>query len=171
MIAIKNVLVATDFSDVAASAIDYARELARRGDGTLHVLHVVDDINSILAYADAGVGGLAPADLQQDIEQAATRSLEAAVDDCDRRELHAVTVLRVGHNPAKEIVEYASANAIDLIVVGATGRGALNRLLMGSVADKVIRQAPCPVLAIRHPEREFIRPDEMQTVGHATSRS
>jgi nucleotide-binding universal stress UspA family protein len=158
MIALKHVLVATDFSEVSASALEYGRQLARLGEGTLHVLHVVDDIKMVLAYADAGVAGLAPAELQTEIEASARRRLEAAVDECDRRELHAVTALRVGHNPAREVVDYAAANAIDLIVVGATGRGALNRLLMGSVADKVMRHAPCPVLAIRHPEREVLRP-------------
>jgi universal stress protein A len=161
MIALRNVLVATDFSEVSASALDYGRELARLGGGTLHVLHVVDDLKTVLAYADAGVAGLAPAALQAEIEETAARSLQSAVDECDRRELHATTVLRVGHNPAREIVEYAATHAIDLIVVGATGRGALNRMLMGSVADKVMRHAPCPVLAIRHPEREFLRPDAL----------
>jgi nucleotide-binding universal stress UspA family protein len=165
MIAIKNVLVATDFSDLAQSAVNYGRELARTGNGTLHVLHVADDIHAIVAYADMGVAGMAPAELQEEIERAAARSLEASVDECDRRELHALTVLRVGDNPAKEIVEYARTHGIDLIVIGATGRGALNRMIMGSVADKVVRQAPCPVLAIRHPEREFLRPDALQAVG------
>jgi universal stress protein A len=165
MIAIKNVLVATDFSEVAKVALNYGRELARTGNGTVHVLHVVDDLKTTLAYADAGMAGFAPAELQADMEQAAARSLEASIDDSDRRELHAITVLRVGHNPAKEIIDYAKAHAIDLIVVGATGRGALNRMIMGSVADKVVRQAPCPVLAVRHPEREFLRPDALQRVG------
>jgi nucleotide-binding universal stress UspA family protein len=104
--------------------------------------------------------------LQAEIEQVAKRQLEAAVDECDRRELHAMPVLRIG-NPAREIVEYARAQAIDLIVVGATGRGALDRMFMGSVADKVLRHAPCPVLAIRHPEREFLRPDALSVPAMA----
>jgi nucleotide-binding universal stress UspA family protein len=169
MINLKNVLVATDFSEVSQSALDYGRELARAGEGTLHVLHVVDDIKTLLAYADAGMAGLAPAEVQVDIEAAAGRKLAESIDDCDRRELHAVTTLRVGHRPAEEIVAYAVANAIDLIVVGVTGRGALNRMIMGSVADKVLRHAPCPVLAVRHPEREFLRPDALQTMSSAVA--
>lgn len=167
MIAIKNVLVATDFSPVAASALVYGRALARTFGGTLHVLHVVDDLTTRLAYADASVPGFAPHQLQADIEQAARKELETAVGEDDRRELHAKSVLRVSNSPAKEIAEYAKEAAIDVIVIGATGRGTIDRMLMGSVADKVIRRAPCPVLAVRHPEHEFVTPDALQTVAHA----
>ena len=64
----------------------------------------------------------------------------------------------LGH-PVVEILKYAAAQPIDLIVIGTHGRGPLGHMLMGSVAERVVRKAPCPVLTVRHPEREFVVPD------------
>jgi nucleotide-binding universal stress UspA family protein len=66
-------------------------------------------------------------------------------------------------DPAEEIVNYAATNGIDLIVLGTHGRGGMAHLLLGSVAEKVVRTAPCPVLTVRHPEREFVTPDTLDT--------
>jgi len=63
--------------------------------------------------------------------------------------------------PAESIVQYAKEYAIDLIVMGTRGNRALAHLLMGSVAERVVRTAPCPVLTVRHPEREFLVPDAL----------
>ena len=60
---------------------------------------------------------------------------------------------------------YAKEANIDLIVMGTQGRGGLAHLVMGSVAERVVRTAPCPVLTVRHPEHEFIAPDAMQAVA------
>jgi nucleotide-binding universal stress UspA family protein len=167
MIAIKKVLVATDFSPVSETALVYGRALARTFGGTLHVLHVVENFVGRFPYADAAVVGFGPEELQAELEQAGRRELEAAVTETDRRELQAVPVFRVGNSPARAICEYAKEAGIDVIVIGATGRGAVDRMLMGSVADKVIRRAPCPVLAVRSPEHEFVLPDALQVVTHA----
>ena len=69
--------------------------------------------------------------------------------------------------PAREIVSYAASAHIDLIVMGTHGRGPVAHLFMGSVAERVVRTASCPVLIVRHPEHEFIRPDALQTVAAA----
>jgi nucleotide-binding universal stress UspA family protein len=58
--------------------------------------------------------------------------------------------------PATAIVEYANEEGVDLIVLGTHGRGAVAHLLVGSVAERVVRTAPCPVLTVRHPEHEFV---------------
>ena len=58
----------------------------------------------------------------------------------------------------KNILRYAKEQQIDLIVMGTHGRGAVSHLLIGSVAENVVRKAPCPVLTIRHPEHDFIMP-------------
>ena len=63
--------------------------------------------------------------------------------------------------PAHAITEYAKEAAVDLIVLGTHGRGAVAHLLMGSVAERVVRTAPCPVLTVRHPEHEFVLPDAL----------
>ena len=165
MIAIKNVLVATDFGPVSETALAYGRALARTFGGKLHVLHVVEDLTLRFAYADTAIGGLPPEELQAEIVRAAKNRIEAYVSESDRRELNAVPVLRVGNHTANAIAEYAKEAAIDLVVVGTTGRGAIDRALMGSVADKVIRRAPCPVLAVHHPEREFVIPDALQVMS------
>ena len=167
MIHIKNVLVATDFSPVSETALAYGRALARTFNATLHVMHVVDNIAARIAYADMSFVGTAPPELQADMERAARAQLEAFVTETDRRELCAITQLKVSNSTATTITDYAREAGIDVIVVGATGRGAVDRMLMGSVADKVIRRAPCPVLAVRHPEREFVLPDALQVLTHA----
>jgi nucleotide-binding universal stress UspA family protein len=168
MITIKNVLVATDFSPAAQTALVYGRALARQFGGRLHVLHVVDDLAARLPYADASMAAFAPAELQAEIERAATKDLETLVGDDDRRELGANAVLRVNHSTAREIADYANEASIDVIVIGATGRGVIDRMLMGSVADKLIRRASCPVLTVRNPEHEFVLPDALQPVTQAT---
>ncbi len=69
----------------------------------------------------------------------------------------ATTVLKtqVG-SPHREIVRYATEHQVDLIVLGTHGRGPLGHMLLGSVAERVVRTAPCPVLTVRHPQREFV---------------
>ena len=165
MITIQKVLVATDFSPVAETALIYGRALARTFDAQLHLVHVVDDF-SRFNYAE-GAGLLPPSAFREEIARTGREKLESTLREDDRRELRAVAVLREGHSTAKEIADYARETAIDIIVVGATGRGALDRMLMGSVADKVIRQAPCPVLTVRHPEHEFVVPDALQRASQA----
>ena len=164
MILIKNVLVATDFSEPSGAALDYGRELARTFKATLHVLHVADSVT--FQY---GVEGYSPAlpELQHDVEEAARRELERAITDEDRVALRARPVIVTAVGKAASIVGYASENRIDLIVMGTHGRGAISHLLMGSVAERVVRTARCPVLTVHHPEHEFIVPDALVSVARA----
>lgn len=155
MVAIKNILVATDFSEPSGVALAYGRDLARTYKAQLHVLHVVEDV--MLRYTPEV--GLIGTDLQKDIEAIARRDLDALVREDDRKELGAVAVIQRGINTADAIVEYAKANPIDLIVTGTHGRGAVRHFLMGSVAERVVRTAPCPVLTVHAHERDFIVPD------------
>jgi nucleotide-binding universal stress UspA family protein len=93
------------------------------------------------------------------LKAAAARHLDDRLTDDDRAALHATPVLATSDNAAEEIVRYAKAHAIDLIVMGTHGRGAVAQLLMGSVAERVVRTAPCPVLTVRNPEHEFVIPE------------
>ena len=167
MIVIKHVLVATDFSPASDTALSYGRELARHFGGTLHVLHVVENVSAYVVGADAAIGAMIPGTLQEELETSARRQLEAVVGEDDRRELNAKAVLLTGHGAASEIVTFARESAIDIIVVGTTGRGPMSHLLMGNVAEKVVRTAPCPVLTVRHPEHEFVLPDSLQRVARS----
>ena len=158
MIRIKNVLVATDFSEPSTVALDYGRELARTYEASLHVLHVTEDLRWRFA-ADATPAF--PADAQEAIEAAARARMNALLTDEDRAQLYARAVVQTAVSPAESIVEYARTEAVDIIVIGTHGRSGFSRVLMGSVAERVVRLAPCPVLTVRHPEHEFIAPDAL----------
>jgi nucleotide-binding universal stress UspA family protein len=164
MIVLKNILVATDFGDASAVALNYGRDLARAYGATLHVLHVVED----LTYSYASEVGFALPSYQEELVAQAQKHLDAAITPDDRSTLKVVTAMRTLRSPAYGITTYAQENAIDVIVVGTHGRGAVEHLLMGSVAERVVRTAPCPVLTVRAHEREFIAPDGLVAVEAAT---
>jgi nucleotide-binding universal stress UspA family protein len=148
MIQMSNVLVAVNFDDASNVALVYARSLARNFGARLHVLHVMENLF------------LRPmANDPRAIEAGITKRLLDCLTDEDRTVLHAVPVIRKSDEPADEIVKYAKSEGIDLIVMGTHGRPGIAHLLMGSVAEKVVRTAPCPVLTLRHPEREFVVAD------------
>ncbi|MEQ1911229.1 MAG: universal stress protein, partial [Vicinamibacterales bacterium] len=141
MTAIRNVLVATDFSDSAAAALQYGRELARTCQARLHVMHVVDDIR----WRSLDMTPALTASVQESLVAEAESQLQALVTSEDRTRLHAVEVVQTAAAPAEALIEYAVATAIDIIVVGTRGRSGIPRVLLGSVAERVVRLAPCPV--------------------------
>ena len=165
MITLKNVLVAIDFGEASETALAYGRELARMAGATLHVLHVVENV---IAGA-VGVEGYVTdfASLQREVEESARKQLDSMVTDEDRRTLAAKTVTKTSNSPALSIVSYARDAHIDLIIVGTHGRGGMAHLFMGSVAERVVRAAPCPVLTVRNPEHGFVLPDALQVVARA----
>jgi nucleotide-binding universal stress UspA family protein len=165
MVTLKRILVATDFGEPADAAFAYGRELARTFGASLDILHVADDV---LARGYAAEGFLATyPELQRQVEEAAAKRLDAMVCDEDRTVLNARTVIRVSTSPALAIVDYARETQVNLIIMGTHGRGAMAHLLMGSVAERVVRLAPCPVLTVRHPEHEFVLPDALMEVTKA----
>jgi nucleotide-binding universal stress UspA family protein len=153
MIVIKNLLVATDFSDVSKVALTYGRALARTFGAALHVVNVVE-----ILFTVTGLEGYITnaAGLSEDLEQAARRQLEAAITNEDRRSLQVKAVLLRSDKPAIAVVRYAKDAGIDLIVIGTDGHGRMAHLLTGSVAEHIVRLAPCPVMTVRHPEHEFV---------------
>jgi nucleotide-binding universal stress UspA family protein len=166
MITLKNVLVATDFSQPSDAAVLYGRELAARFGATLHVLHVAPNAYIGTLGAENYVA-LAP-ELQQQIEDGARRQLDQLVVDSDRSGPPSIPVVQTSGSPALAIVEYAKDHNIDMIVMGTHGRGALAHLVMGSVAERVVRLAPCPVLTVGHGHRDFVRSDTLATVARAS---
>jgi nucleotide-binding universal stress UspA family protein len=103
-------------------------------------------------------------DLQEQIAADARRRLDEILIDSDMSGPATVPAVMVATSPALAIVDYAKDRDIDVIVMGTHGRGAFAHLILGSVAERVVRFAPCPVLTVRHPEREFVRPDTLVTV-------
>ena len=164
MIRIKNVLVATDFSEPSTVALDYGRELARTYGAKLHVLHVAEDLQWRYA-TDMTTAYLI--DVQKDLEASARARLNAVLTDDDHRQLGARAIVVTAVMPSEAIVEYAKAEGVDVIVMGTHGRSGLAHVFMGSVAERVVRLASCPVLTVRHPEHEFIAPDALVCVAKA----
>lgn len=160
MIALQNVLVATDFEEAAAVALTYGRSLARTFGARLHVVHVLDDIGSRAATMAAY--GLDIGRMQVELEATAQAKLDSLLWDEDRKDLGAQAVVLTSTNTASAIVQYATDAKVNLIVVGTHGRGAVSHLFLGSVAERIVRTAPCPVLTVRSPEREFVVPDALQ---------
>jgi nucleotide-binding universal stress UspA family protein len=135
----------------------YGRELAHTFGARLDVLHVVPNLAK---YYAAETYTAAFPEIEEGMEEAAQREIERLLPDEDRR-LGARAVLRTLQSPAACITQYARDENIDLIVIGTHGRGAVAHLVMGSVAERVVRTAPCPVLTVRHPEHEFVSSDTL----------
>jgi nucleotide-binding universal stress UspA family protein len=164
MIKIANVLVATDFGKASDSALAYGREFARSFGARLHVIHVVENPGVWVGPEAAGIDIV---QLQKDLEHSAAQQMDRLLTAEDRQQLRAVALVRTGRTAALEIVNQAKLVNADVIIMGTHGRTAVTHLLMGSVAEKVVRLAPCPVLTVRHPEHEFIQPDALQAVERA----
>ncbi|MCY3842255.1 MAG: universal stress protein [Acidobacteria bacterium] len=148
---LERILLPTDFSDTAGHALDYARDLAARFGASVHLLHVVSD-PTVQDWAGEVEGLVVPDLLAKWKEDAERRLGEISIGDVET-----VRAVRVGH-AFVEIIHYATGNAIDLIVMGTHGRGPVRHLLLGSVAEKVVRKAPCPVLTVRQPGHAFEMP-------------
>lgn len=164
MITIREIVVATDFSEPADNALTYGRNFARAFSATLHLVHVVNDLATSAPITEI------PMDLtsvQAQLDSEAKASLNALVTDDDRRSFNVKTALLTSSTPARAILAYASDVRADLIIVGTHGRGGLAEFFLGSVAQKVVRSAPCPVLTVRAHEREFVHPDALTVLKSA----
>jgi nucleotide-binding universal stress UspA family protein len=165
MILLKSILVATDFSEPSAAALAYGRELACSFGAQLTVFHAAGNA-AARAYGSDAFAFIDPG-LQGDVETAARTRIEALIAGERRHGLNAKAVVLTSNMPASAIADYAHQASVDLIVMGTHGRGAVTHLLMGSVAERVVRTAPCPVLTVRHPDREFVLPDTLVAVASA----
>jgi nucleotide-binding universal stress UspA family protein len=134
------ILIPTDFSGPSEAALAYGRKMAAQFEATLHLLHVTENPFLRAAFAD-----------RRSVEQAAAHWLQDRLTDADRQR-GAVTIVEQSDEPASEIVRYAQSNNIDLIVMGTHGRTGLARAALGSVAEAVVRAAPCPVLTVHADE-------------------
>jgi nucleotide-binding universal stress UspA family protein len=158
MIVLKNILVPIDFEQESLQALSYGRELARQFHAAVHVLHVVGDVFSLRGGTEGTLTAFPR--LQRDFEETARRELEKLIP-VDDRTADAKAVVLTSSTPAQAIATYARDAHVDLIVMGTHGRGGTAGVLMGSVAERVVRTAPCPVLTIRRPEHEFVVPDAL----------
>jgi nucleotide-binding universal stress UspA family protein len=139
----ERILVPTDGSDATREAVQQAVDLAAEHGATIHALYVVNS---------ASFAGLPMDSSWENVSAMLSEEGSAALDDVgELAEEHGVDVLRElsDGNPAREIVRYAEDEDCDLVVMGTHGRGGIDRLLLGSVAEKVVRSSTVPVLTVR----------------------
>ncbi len=150
-IQLQTICVPVDFSDTSAAALNYAKALADAFGAKLHLLHVL-----VNWFPDGDL----PVNPQVyvELEKSARKQLDNLLTPQETQKYGAHAELLNGSSEFVEIVRYARDKNIDLLVMGTHGRGVIAHMLMGSVAEKVVRKAPCPVLPVRHPEHEFVMP-------------
>lgn len=155
MLSLKTILVPTDFSDASQAALEYARGLAEKFGASLHVLHVLEDLAAHAWTTEVYVAALPG--VHEEMERQAQERLGALFTEEERGRFHVRSALRLG-SPFVEIIRYARDEHADLIVMGTHGRGAIAHMLLGSVAERVVRKAACPVLTVRHGSHDFELP-------------
>lgn len=156
MIRLNKILVPLDFSEFGKHALRYGCEFARRFGAELHLLHVVEDIYPMVPEA----GMLLPVqgDYLAELQASARKALEKLPEtEWSQGIAEIIRHVETG-TPFLEVIRYAKAHEIDLIVVGTHGRTGLVHMLMGSVAEKIVRKSPCPVLTVRPEGHDFVMP-------------
>ena len=148
MIDLKKILVPVDFSDHSRNALTYASEFAQRFQAEVHLLHVLQDLVAIVP--EPGMAFPMPGDYLKDLRDGSKRAM-AELAKAAGANAKIVQEIREGP-PFLEIIRYAQEADVDLIVMGTHGRTGLLRMLMGSVAELVVRRAPCAVLTVGQPE-------------------
>jgi nucleotide-binding universal stress UspA family protein len=145
---VTRILVPIDFSESSDAALEYATTLARNVGASMHLLHVFEDPYITGGAFTAEMYAPAPEDLREQLLEQAKARLRRRAIRLDEEGIHASAEVYSGPTP-KAIAGYAAAQRIDLIVMGTHGRGGVAHLLLGSVAEQVVRTAPCPVLTVR----------------------
>lgn len=142
---IKTILVPCDFSENSLAGIDHARDLARTFKAKIVLAHVSPSAERMVVY------GPAPAHLPRDLEdtviEGVGRGLAAVKERFDASDN--VTTVHLRGEPEAELVDYARQHGTDLIVMSTHGRSGLGHLVLGSVAERVVRTATCPVMTVK----------------------
>jgi nucleotide-binding universal stress UspA family protein len=144
----KRILVPTDFSESADDALNVAVEISKKYGATITLMHAYE----VPLYTYPGVPAV-PADYWTPIRNAATHRLEAAVAELVKRSPEAKGMVSQGA-PWEQILQAAEETKADLIVMGTHGRRGLKLMVLGSVAEKVVRMSPVPVLTIRRGKKD-----------------
>ncbi len=155
MINLKRILWPTDFSETADTAQIYACSLAKQFDAELHIVHTI--IDPAYAVSPMGVGYI-PATYHEDMRERSDAELAKLPSLVGAKELSVVRESLAG-GAAEAITDYAKEHGISMIVMGTHGYSGLSRMLMGSVAEKVVRTATCPVLTIHSDDKQFVSED------------
>jgi nucleotide-binding universal stress UspA family protein len=144
-LSIKRIVVGTDFSDAAEHALDYAIELAKKLGGEIVLVHAYE----LPTYAFPE-GAVIHAELVDRIGKVSEDALNSAVRERAKSGVPIKPAIRTG-NAWREVLAVAEEEKADLVVIGTHGRRGIARVIMGSVAERVVRMATCPVLTVRPP--------------------
>ncbi len=151
MISIKRILAPTDFSPHSEGAIRYACEIAEKFSASLHLLHVLQEF--VPVFPDLAVAAALPPEYFEQSEERAIESLQTILKPEWGTPAEVKRAIRWG-NAVESICDYSTDQDVDLIVIATHGRTGLGRLLLGSVAERIVREAPCPVLTVRTPAKK-----------------
>jgi universal stress protein A len=158
-IQLQRILVPTDFSGPAKQALQYAIAMADRFGSDVHLLHVIEQ--PVIPFPEASTSWTLPSTDQREQIGVAQQRLIEQIDPKWAADHSATQVVKVGF-AVDEIVKYAKEEDIDLIVLGTHGHTGFAHLLLGSVAEKVVRIATCPVLTV-HPKGHQFVADQVKT--------
>ena len=150
----KKMLVPLDFSDYTDEIMNVAVRIAEKFDSTIHLLHVIPNMDYFTPY-ESFLSAQNLLNVQRDIEREVGKDMEAVAENIKN-----IPVTKAIHTGLAflEIIDYVRTEKIDLVVMGTHGRGGLEHILIGSVAEKVVRKSPCPVLTIRPAGKQFTMP-------------
>ncbi len=159
MISLKKILCPVDHSDCSKEALRYAVSFARKDKAKLLLLHVID-IRTFNEGADSmyGVLDAMPTQIpnEETLEQLRVKLLDCIPEEIrDDMDVEAIVAQGV---PFAEIISIAKDKEIDMIVIGSHGRTGISHMMLGSVSEKIVRKAPCPVLTVRQSDHEFVMP-------------
>lgn len=147
---IRKVLFATDFSEGSSHALPFAVDIALKYGAGLSIVHVVYDITKTAGWH---VPHTSIDEIYRDIEKSARAELEKSFTD-EMRGISGIEYKVLKGTPYEEIIKFASEQRVDLIVLGTHGRRGIDRVLFGSTAEQIVRNAPCPVLSVRLPNKK-----------------
>jgi nucleotide-binding universal stress UspA family protein len=151
VIEIHSIVAPTDFSAHSQKAVRYACGIAERLGSELHLVHILSEI--LPAGPDPLMMPVMPPEYYKENEDRARETLGRLLDPAWGSPHSVVTAVRWG-SPVETIVSYAIDHRVDLIVIATHGRTGLSHVLLGSVAERIVREAPCPVLTIRDRDRD-----------------
>ena len=144
-----NILVPTDGSATSRIAVDNAVDIAEKYDATVHALYVVDVDATSYGLGTEQVDRIRQGHLDEmpEVKEDAEEATEYVADAAEEAGLDYEEHIRVGE-PARAIRKFVEENDIDLVVMGSHGRSGLSRVILGSVAEKVLRRTHLPVLIV-----------------------
>ncbi len=162
MLKIERILCPTDFSDFSERAYDYGLSIARHYKAELYLLHVVRPV--IIGYPEYAIPD-SVSEFYGDLREHAEEQLREFAKVHAEGDVHAMVAVEEGV-ATESILDFARENSIDMIVMGTHGRRGFQRLTLGSVTERVLRRAGCPVLAVRRPAHDFVVPGSKEEPVH-----